>query len=443
MFLMPGIYAAICLTPSSTFCLSAFEASAHHLISKTWMQRFSLFCPSCANLASAGRSAARRARPSQVPVAQMPRFRRGAVPVDSLGAVAYDGRAKEDGGNATMRILITGGAGFLGHHFVEHVLKNTGWHIVVLDRLTYASHGLERLRDISAFDNRRVLTLTADLASPLGAGLEQEVGEPDYIVHLAAETHVDNSIADPWPFVRTNVLGTFHMLELARRLPNLQRFVYFSTDEVFGPAPKGVAYKEWDRYNSTNPYSATKAAAEELCLAWANTYKLPVMITHTMNAFGERQHPEKFIPKTIRKVLAGETVTIHADPTRTISGSRFWIHCRNVASAVLLLLEHGQVREKYNIVGEREASNLELAQRIADTLGKPLKYEMVDFHSSRPGHDLRYALDGQRMAKLGWKLPVDFEHSLAKTVRWMVHPDHARWLDFDDAAKPVRRSGAR
>jgi dTDP-glucose 4,6-dehydratase len=340
------------------------------------------------------------------------------------------------------RILITGGAGFIGHHVVEHILKNTDWQIVVLDRLTYASRGLNRLRDIQAFDDRRVLTLTADLAAPMGAGLEEEIGELDYIVHLAAETHVDNSIADPWPFVRANVIGTFHMLELARRIPSLERFVYFSTDEVFGPAPSGVAYKEWDRYNSTNPYSASKAGGEELCLAWANTYKLPVIITHTMNAFGERQHPEKFIPKVVRKVLAGEPVTIHADQTRTISGSRFWIHCRNIASAMLFLLERGESREKYNIVGEREVSNLELAQKIAAVLGKPLNYEMVDFHSSRPGHDLRYALDGARMTELGWRLPVDFEHSLEKTIRWMIHPDHARWLEYNEVAKPASRPSA-
>ncbi len=196
--------------------------------------------------------------------------------------------------------------------------------------------------------------------------------------------------------------------------------LYFSTDEVFGPAGPEVAFKEWDRYNSSNPYAATKAGGEELALAYANTYKLPVFITHTMNVFGERQHPEKFIPKVVRHVVRGLTMPIHSDPSRTKPGSRFYIHARNVADAVLFLLEHGEPREKYNIVGEREVDNLTLAQMIARVIGKPLKYELIDFHNSRPGHDLRYALDGSKLAAMGWSHPKEFEASLAKCVRWML-----------------------
>jgi dTDP-glucose 4,6-dehydratase len=325
------------------------------------------------------------------------------------------------------RVLITGGCGFIGHHLVEAILKLTDWQVVVLDRLSYAARGFDRLRDISVFDDKRVQIFTADISQPLSVGVRQEIGSLNYIVHTAAETHVDNSIANPEAFIHANVVGTFHMLEYARSI-DIESFLYFSTDEVFGPAPVGTAHKEWDRYNSTNPYSATKAAGEELALAWANTYKLPVIITHTMNVFGERQHPEKFIPMCIRKILAGETVTIHASADKKTSGSRFYIHARNVASAVLLLLGTIASRSKFNIVGEREVSNLDLAVLIALQLRRALKYEMVDFHSSRPGHDLRYALDGGKLRELGWVPPVTFEVSLAKTVRWFLA--FPKWLEL-------------
>jgi dTDP-glucose 4,6-dehydratase len=326
------------------------------------------------------------------------------------------------------RILVTGGAGFIGHHCVEHLLKNTDWELVIVDSLSYASNGMDRLHDIKAFDEKRVKLLTFDLSHKLPWGVQKEIGQVDYIVHMAAETHVDNSIADPEPFVQANVVGTFHMLQFARSQQGLKKFMYFSTDEVFGPAPPGVAFKEWDRYNSSNPYSATKAGGEELCLAWGNTYKVPIMITHTMNAFGERQHPEKFIPLVVRKILAGEVVQIHSNPGRTASGTRFYIHCRNIAAAMLFLLEKGQTQEKYNVVGEREISNLDLAQFIAKTIGRELQYQLVDFHSSRPGHDLRYSLDGARMKEMGWTIPATFEASLEKTVRWMLQPENLKWL---------------
>jgi dTDP-glucose 4,6-dehydratase len=223
------------------------------------------------------------------------------------------------------------------------------------------------------------------------------------------------------------------LLDWVRSLPHPQpHIIYFSTDEVFGPAADGVAYKEWDRYKSSNPYAASKAGGEELCIAYHNTYGTPVTVTHTMNVFGERQHPEKFIPMTIKKILAGEKVTIHSDKTRTISGSRMWIHARNVAAAILFLLqrlEGGWIfpGDKWNIVGEREVSNLEMAQYIALMLGKEINYEMVDFHSSRPGHDLRYALDGGKLAQHGYGFPKTFEESLSKTIRWYL--ENQKWLE--------------
>jgi dTDP-glucose 4,6-dehydratase len=198
---------------------------------------------------------------------------------------------------------------------------------------------------------------------------------------------------------------------------------------VFGPAPQGTAYKEWDRYDSHNPYAATKAAGEELALSFANTYNVPIMVIHTMNMIGERQHPEKFVPSTIRKLLHDETVTIHTSPDG-VPGSRFYIHCRNVADALLFLLRRGErcARDKFNIVGELEIDNYALASFIAEVMGKELKYEFVDFHSSRPGHDLRYALDGAKLREMGWEPPKMFFESLEKTIKWTL--DNPRWLNL-------------
>ena len=329
-----------------------------------------------------------------------------------------------------MKILLTGGAGFIGHHVAEHFLMHTDARITFLDRLD-CSGNLNRIAEISQWHlvKHRCKFVFHDLRAPISDHLAHQLGDHDVILHLAALTHVDRSIAEPLAAVADNVLGTAHILEHARR--GCSRLVYFSTDEVFGPAPSGTAYREWDRYRSTNPYSATKAGAEELALAYHNTYGVPVLITHTMNVFGERQHPEKYIPGTIAKVRDGELVTVHSDATRTKAGSRFYIHARNVADALLFLMDKGVSGEKYNIVGEVECDNLRLAQLIAKSVGLPLHHEMVDFHSSRPGHDLRYALDGSKMKELGWQPKVSFEQSLDRVVQWSLR--HPHWLSSTSA----------
>ena len=339
----------------------------------------------------------------------------------------------------TKRVLITGGAGFIAHHLIGQILETTNWEVVSLDRLDYSGN-LNRLHDLMlSFDpevRKRVKIVHHDLKAELNPLVRSEIGEVDYILHLAAGSHVDRSIDYPMEFVLDNVVGTANILDFARLQKEfLERFIYFSTDEVFGPAPDGIKYKENDRYNSTNPYSATKAGGEELAVAYQNTYGLPIYVTHTMNVFGELQHPEKFIPMCIKKARDGETVTIHSDHTRTIAGSRHYIHAEDVSSAVLFLLKYEGTFEptwgnakcpKFNIVGSEELDNLELATIIAEAQGKKLKYEMVDFHSSRPGHDLRYALDGSKMKELGWVPAKSVRERIADVTKWTL--ENKRWI---------------
>ena len=336
------------------------------------------------------------------------------------------------------RILITGGAGFIAHHLIGQVLERTDWEIVTIDRLDYSGnwnrlHDL--LQDAPASVRKRVRTIYHDLKAEFNPMLIADIGSVNYIAHLAAGSHVDRSIERPMEFVMDNVVGTCNILEFARKQYDLERFLYFSTDEVFGPAPEGVKYDEYDRYNSTNPYSASKAGGEELAVAYQNTYNMPIYVTHTMNVFGQRQHPEKFIPMCIRKARDGEIVTIHSDATKTIPGSRHYIHAEDVADATLFLLENKHTLDmsnnsgvkcpKFNICGATELNNLELAQMIADAQGKELNYEFMDFHSSRPGHDLRYALSGDRMLSMGWS-PQPVEQRIEEVVRWTL--DNDRWL---------------
>ncbi len=339
------------------------------------------------------------------------------------------------------RVLITGGAGFIAHHLIKYILVNTDWEVVSVDRLDFGGN-LNRLdnilSDLDKKDRRRVKVVFHDLKSEINPWIKKEIGDIDIILHLAAGSHVDRSIDYPMEFVLDNVVGTANILDYARNIYNengLDRFIYFSTDEIFGPAPIGVDYSENDRYNSTNPYSATKAGGEELAVAYENTYGLPVYITHTMNVFGERQHPEKFIPMCIKKIRDNQIVTIHSDKTKTIPGSRHYIHAEDVAEAICFLLTKkiqsevdfgGAKCPKFNIVGSQEINNLELAKIIADTQGKDLNYKMLDFHSSRPGHDLRYSLSGKKMKNLGWTPSIKLTERINQVVKWSL--DNPNWI---------------
>lgn len=315
-----------------------------------------------------------------------------------------------------VRILITGSAGFVGHAITDFMI-NKGYSVVGLDRLNF-SGDLNRIAAILKPETRHLYSVVHhDLRSTIGPLLAEKLGQFDYILHIAASSHVDRSISDPMSFVLDNVVGTCNILQFAREQTALKKFVYFSTDEVFGPAPNGILYDEYDRYNSTNPYSASKAGGEELCNAFRNTYKLPVVITHTMNVYGDRQHPEKFIPSCIQKIRKGEKVYIHSDETRTIPGSRFYIHTTDVARAIYFIMHLDTSETKLNIVGKQEVTNLQVAQYIADALDKHLEYEFVDFHSARPGHDLRYALSGKRLEALGWTPMISMKECITELVK--------------------------
>lgn len=338
-------------------------------------------------------------------------------------------------------VLITGGAGFIAHHVIDKILKDTDWNIVSVDRLDISGN-LNRLYDMlqdhdPKMISQRLRIVFHDLKAELNSQIVKDIGHVDIVLHLAAGSHVDRSISYPMEFVQDNVVGTVNMLDYARNnFPNLERFVYFSTDEIFGVAPPGVSYKEYDRYNSTNPYSASKAAAEEFCVAYENTYKMPIVVTHTMNVFGERQHPEKFIPMCIQRARDGEKIYIHADPTKTQAGTRMYIHAKDVAEGLMFILNLKEYKHtgdyghahcpKFNLVGTEEVDNLTLAKWIAEAQGKELNYEMVDFHSSRPGHDLRYALDGGLLKSLGWEPRIKLSERIKEMTLWTL--ENKRWL---------------
>ncbi len=337
------------------------------------------------------------------------------------------------------KVLITGGAGFIAHHIIAHIIKNTDWDIVTLDRLDLSGN-LNRLHEIldefSTKDKKRLKIVFHDLKAEINSQIKSELGTPDMILHLAAASHVDRSIIYPMEFVLDNVVGTVNLLDFARTLKNLEKFVYFSTDEIFGNAPKGVSYKEYDRYNSTNPYSASKASAEEFCVAYENTYKLPIVITHTMNVFGERQHPEKFIPMTIQRVRDSEKVFIHANKEKTKAGSRHYIHAQDVADGLMFILglknyqhqgDFGNAKcPKFNLVGPEEINNLELAQKISKVQKKELIFELIDNHTSRPGHDLRYSLSPNLLKSLGWEPKIKLSKRIEEVVDWSLK--NKRWL---------------
>ncbi len=343
-----------------------------------------------------------------------------------------------------MRVLVTGADGFIGHHFVEHILVNRPeWHVHAI--CSFRNGGIaERLtktpRIAEALGCRQFIPHTADLTCPLSPQLVAELRGVQLIVNFASRSHVDTSLEDPVSFFRDNVDIVLTMLQLAQEIkPRV--FVQISTDEVYGPAHGTHLHREWEALAPSNPYSASKAAQEAAAFSWWRAYGVPIVIINTMNNIGERQAPEKFVPMITRKVLAGEPVRVHAVPDGKREwrvGSRHYLHARNHADAILFLSEHfaeafpfyqfGECEKppRFHVVGDVEVNNLELAQAVARIVGMPLRFEFFDVHSARPGHDIRYALDGSALAELGWRAPMPFWESLERTVKWtLAHPE---WL---------------
>ncbi len=335
-----------------------------------------------------------------------------------------------------MRILLTGGAGFVGSHVLAHLLAHTDADIVVPWTLRHRGNSqrlaeaLDQAPEPGAWTHR-VTTFMHDLACPMPATLVEEIGPVDYILNIASESHVDRSISDPAPFIRNNVELMLNVLDLTRQL-RPRMLLHMGTDEEYGPAYGDYKHVEWDTVLPSNPYSASKAAQSAIATSYWRTFGVPVVLTRTMNLIAPGQDAEKFIPTIIRKVLAGETVQIHSSPDGQ-PGSRHWIDAREFGAAWLHLMRTVEPEmypdadrpSMFHVVGE-ERSNLEIAQTIADVLDRPLHYELTSFHSSRPGHDLRYALDGSKLAEAGWSPGRPLEETLADIVAWYLA--HPAWL---------------
>ena len=314
-----------------------------------------------------------------------------------------------------MRMLVTGGAGFIGSNFVHHVLRGDAHEVTVLDALTYAANPAS----LEGLPSARYAFVHGDIRD--AALVEQLVAEHDAIVHFAAESHNDNSLDDPSPFVQTNVVGTFTLLEAARR--HGTRFHHISTDEVYGDLELDdpARFTEETPYNPSSPYSSTKAGSDLLVRAWARSFGLRATISNCSNNYGPRQHVEKFIPRQITNVLRGERPRLYG----TGENVRDWIHADDHSSAVLRILESGRIGETYLIGADGERSNRQVVEGILTAMGRPAdEYDLV---RDRPGHDLRYAIDSTKLrSELGWQPRfTDFARGLDATIAW--YREHEQW----------------
>lgn len=330
-----------------------------------------------------------------------------------------------------MKILLTGASGLVGSHILKYLLETTDADIICpcswehkgsSDNVWSAvGKSMRKLGAFNYFDRVRVITM--DLSAQVPDSMFHHFEGIDIILNVASDSHVDRSITDPVPFVRNNINVALTMLELARKIkPKL--FLQFSTDEVYGSVPENYNSNEWDAIVPSNPYAASKAGQEALAISYWRTYGVPVIITNTMNVYSSTQDWEKFIPLCVKRITEGEEIKIHAYPDKKRAGTRFYIHADSVAEAIKYIVDNVPAKlypevdrpERINIVGEVEIDNLSLALEIGKTLEKEVKYELVDFHSARSGHDLRYALSGEKLANLGWKPSLDFKEKLKLTV---------------------------
>ena len=332
-------------------------------------------------------------------------------------------------------LLVTGGAGFIGSNFVLSTIAETGEPIVNLDKLTYAGN-LKNL-DVLRGDRRHTF-VQGDICDRALVKKLLDTHKPRAIVHFAAESHVDRSIAGPAEFVQTNVVGTFCLLEEFRsysepRKGQNLRFLHVSTDEVYGSlGPNDPAFRETNAHAPNSPYAASKAAADHMVRAYHHTYGLPTLTTNCSNNYGPYQFPEKLIPLMISNAIAGKPLPVYGDGKNV----RDWLFVLDHCAAVRLVLEKGRIGETYNIGGNSEKANIDLVHLLCSLVDKAIpgrkSADLITFVKDRPGHDRRYAIDAGKIAReLGWKPKESFESGLAKTVRWYL--DNRNWTD--DAAR--------
>jgi len=326
-----------------------------------------------------------------------------------------------------MRILVTGGAGFIGSAVCRHLVAECGDEVVNLDKLTYAAC-LASLDPIAG--DTRYRFERADICDRPALDRVFAAAEPDGVIHLAAESHVDRSISGAADFIATNVVGSFHLLEAARsywqRLPPHRRaafrFLHVSTDEVYGSLGPAGLFTEETRYDPSSPYSASKAASDHLAIAWHRTYGLPVIVSNCSNNYGPCQFPEKLIPLVILNALEELELPVYGDG----SNVRDWLYVEDHARALVRILTKGRPGQKYNVGARNERTNLEVVKAICALLDRLAparrpRHELIRFVTDRPGHDARYAIDaGKTEAELGWRALETFETALEKTVRWYL-----------------------
>jgi dTDP-glucose 4,6-dehydratase len=305
------------------------------------------------------------------------------------------------------KLLITGGAGFMGSNFIKYILKrHRSWQVVNLDKLTYAGN-LDNLLEVAK--NRNYKFLKGDIANPLD--VKKAIGRGvDCIINYAAETHVDRSIMEPDAFIKTDIFGTYTLLEQARK-HNVAQYIQISTDEVYGSIEK-ASFSEKSSFAPNSPYAASKAGADHLCRAYFKTYNLPVIVTHSCNVFGLNAHPEKMIPLFITNLLEGNKVPLYGSGSQV----REWIFAEDHCRAIETIMEKGRAGGVYNIGTGYEKTNIETTKFILKELG--LGQEMIEYVKDRPGHDFRYAINCNKLRKLGWKPRVSWEQGLRRTIKW-------------------------